>query len=141
MNTLTKTASSKTKTDKTANQTANQTANPSRYFVRGREGDWIEVKGRPVIIPGYEEFMFFIHRPINQAGEQMDKYWTVTEARSGLWISGESTRVEAIIRAGEILNRRTVETLQEHIEKAVAKSGESPAFAGNRANAPNSEGK
>lgn len=59
-----------------------------QYFIATKEGK-IPVKGYPVVIPGYEEFEFFAHRPYGYyKGRGNPPYslnysWGISEALTG----------------------------------------------------------
>lgn len=75
-----------------------------QYFISTKDGK-IEVKGYPVVIPGYEEFSFFAHRPymhyqdweIRSKLEHgipinhfWDKSWQISEEITGFNVSPHS---------------------------------------------------
>jgi hypothetical protein len=62
---------------------------------------------KPVIIPGYEAFHFFMHRPINANYEYATKGWRISEATTGkVCGNNESdTRRECLEKTIRIFNR------------------------------------
>jgi len=55
-----------------------------QYFISTIYGK-IEVKGYPVVIPGYEQFSFFAHHTVDKK-----KGWTISEEITGLSVSPSS---------------------------------------------------
>lgn len=66
-----------------------------QYFIATKDGK-IEVKGYPVVIPGFEEFEFFAHRPYgyyngrNNPPYFCNEGWNISEAITGLNVSPDS---------------------------------------------------
>lgn len=56
-----------------------------QYFISTTDGK-IPVKGYPVVIPGYEQFSFFAHRPDGKG----DASWNISEEITGLNVSPSS---------------------------------------------------
>jgi len=56
------------------------------YYIRTKDG-MIPVKGYPCVIPGYEQFKFFFHRPYyhweNSEPYFGDDSWMVSEVKTG----------------------------------------------------------
>ncbi len=80
-----------------------------QYFISTKDGK-VKVMGYPVVIPGYEEFSFFAHRPHGYYNGKnnppcfSNSSWTISEAITGLnlmpysWDGGmsDSTRAGAL---------------------------------------------
>ena len=77
-----------------------------QYFIATTDGK-VEVKGYPVVIPGYEQFSFFAHhtyykRYLNDSCEShFRKDWQISEATTGFgcmpssWAGGMSNNTRA----------------------------------------------
>ena len=69
-----------------------------QYFISTKDGK-IEVKGYRVVIPGYEQFSFFAHRPYY--GHVCKTDWAISEETTGLgcmpssWSGGYSNSTVA----------------------------------------------
>ena len=99
-----------------------------QYFISTQDGK-IEVTGYPVVIPGFEEFSFFAHRPDGKG----DKAWVISEETTGhhcmpgSWAGGmsNSTRAGAlaivIARFKSIGYEHTVSAINREIEIAKKK--------------------
>jgi len=95
------------------------------YFVcemnEEKEWEFSEVKGERVIIPGYSEFDFFIHKK--------DKLWLVSEGKTGAKISqDEKTKKLAIESATDTINRHGKERLIQSMEGLIIRVGLSPRY-------------
>lgn len=83
------------------------------------------IKGKSVTIPGYEEYQFFIHRPVVRLGYHRASFskiitgWEITEATTGM-APGDAhgrTQVECINRTKQILDAKGKESLSQAIER------------------------
>jgi hypothetical protein len=100
-----------------------------QYFISTRKGK-IEVKGYPVVIPGYEQFSFFAHRPY--CGYISKTGWDIAEEITGLcvtpssWAGGYSNNtrkgaVAIVVDSFKIRGREEVlSTLKTAIKRAQA---------------------
>lgn len=86
------------------------------FYVRTSKGK-VKVKGRSVIIPGFEQFQFFIHRPIN---EKEVNAWTISEVITGLKLKTyyAVSQKKAIQEAKEDLDRIGRDRLTKMIKEA-----------------------
>jgi hypothetical protein len=84
----------------------------------------LPVKGKPVVVPGFEHHKFFLHRPVyditkDEHGNVVPVYsggWAITEATTGKNLGrAADTKAEAIDHAKTILNAHRVD-----FEKALA---------------------
>lgn len=69
------------------------------FFVTDAKGEKKEVKGRKVVIPGFEEFGFFVHRGIGREGNS----WVVSEEEGGGMIANGKLQKTAIAAAQGLL--------------------------------------
>ena len=66
-----------------------------QYFISTQDGK-VAVTGYPVVIPGYEEFSFFVHRNYgyyngrNKPPCFSNKYWSISETKTGMKIPTDS---------------------------------------------------
>jgi len=62
-----------------------------QYFISTRDGK-IEVTGHPVVIPGYEQFNFFAHRPYHthlcKTGWDISEETTMLRVMPSSWAGG-----------------------------------------------------
>lgn len=79
-----------------------------------------EVDAYPCILPGFENFSFFVHRC-----EPSKKYWSVTEKTTGLQASWpfQNTKKAAVNNCIDQLTNRGVEELQRAIERMTKQYG------------------
>ena len=94
------------------------------------------VKGKKVVIPGYEKFDLYLHHPVSvddkgNVVEDKDK-WGISEGRSGLYLGDDITSAQAdwaIDRLKSKLARKmTPDKLEQSVENAIKNSGESPKY-------------
>jgi hypothetical protein len=83
-----------------------------------------DVIGTRVVIPGFEQFHFFVHDIKFEHDIWIWNGWRVSEATSGALISkGWSTKEDAIIGAKDILNRQGIKNLKKAIARKIKKYG------------------
>lgn len=83
----------------------------------------IEVKGYPVVIPGFDEFSFFLHRPILKRG------WVISEETTGFncmpdsWAGGmsNSTRAGALAIVIERFKSTGHELIKERLKREIGR--------------------
>ena len=83
------------------------------YLARRLDNNCEPVSGRPVRIPGWEEFEFFVHRPLSDSTDG----WAVSEVRTGckiVTVYGWSQKTVLII-ARNTLNRMGRTALEDAI--------------------------
>lgn len=96
-----------------------------RYFTSMGQGgaiQWTEVKGTPVLIPGYEDYDFFAHKLVEggKGGE-----WVVSEGRTGVRISTSVKKSAVAADAKEYLDSFGKGGLDEAIQRNLERIGES----------------
>lgn len=96
-----------------------------KYYVRLTNG-FFEVKGVPVVVDGYEEYDFFIHRPIFPA-RGCSFEWYVSEGRSGTLVAVGDGETDAVDQLKTTLNKIGDKTrIDAAIATAISSSGLSP---------------
>ncbi len=91
-----------------------------KYYISTRDGK-IAVKGYPVVIPGYEQFSFFVHR------HQWGTGWVISEVITGLMISprsyprgmGNSSRAGALAIVMERFKSMGVEYILPRLQNGI----------------------
>lgn len=90
-----------------------------QYFVYTGKG-YVEVKGKKLTIPGFEDCDLFIHKGTDRTDSGdviVSKEWTVSEATTGASFVYNWTRRDVIADATERLNRVGVKRFHEVVEK------------------------
>ena len=95
-----------------------------KYYIHCSNG-YQEVDGTPVIIKGFEDFDFFIHKVFND-----DKRFTISEAKTGLGFGIAAKNTELVVKeATEKLTKLGTNVLLNILEKTLAKPDyRSPLF-------------
>jgi N12 class adenine-specific DNA methylase len=94
------------------------------------------VKAKKVVIPGYEKSELYLHHPVSvdDKGNLVEdkNQWGISEGRSGLYLGDDITSPQAdwaVDRLKSKLARKmTPDKLEQSVENAIKKSGESPKY-------------
>jgi len=102
------------------------TARPGAgYFAwSSTEGEFVPKKGQPVQVRGFEEFDFFVARPLDSPS----RGWQVYEAETGRSIALGATRDDAANNAKAVLFEQGPEATRKAIEATIAETGRSPRY-------------
>jgi len=84
--------------------------------------EFIPTKGKKIEIPGFENYDFFIHRPISGKG------WMISEGKTGMSIGAQGTSQKTVIEDAESILKIKKNTLNETINNQTAKTGISPKY-------------
>lgn len=99
-----------------------------RRITRGGESVWDPVEGKPIKIPGWEEYQFSIFKH--------DDMWNIVENRTGLRVGGSSNRQKAFDNARENLTKAGKEKMAEAVAKSEQEAGPKPGQEAATAPAP-----
>jgi len=99
------------------------------YFVWHTVKGWIEVKGEPVVIPGFEEYDLFVHGEIDTLGFCDLDSLTASEGKSGSRVSKVGSKEEVIEYAAKLFTDHGKEDVDVRIKESVGKNGLSPRWS------------
>ena len=77
--------------------------------------------GKPISIPGFEQYHFFIHRELLPGGLYANKNWRISEATTGLLCGGNAapTIQECIDKTQKILNTVGKDNFPKYVSNAM----------------------
>lgn len=99
------------------------------YFIWHMVKGWIEVKGEPVVIPGFEEYDMFVHCEIDAFGFSDMESFTVSEGKSGSRVSKVGSKEEVIEYAAKLFTDHGKEDVDVRIKECVERCGLSPRWS------------
>ena len=99
------------------------------YFVLHVDKGWLEVKGDPVVMPGFEEYDLFVHCEIDALGFSDMESFTVSEGKSGYRVSKVGSKEEAIEHAAKLFTEHGKEGVDGGIAECIEKNGLSPRWS------------
>jgi hypothetical protein len=108
----------------------------AKFYVCTVRDGFVEVEGKKVILPKFEEFEFFLCRQIHNDGIVVTpKKWNVTEASTGWAINSQevsnkerTTQKKAVDQAIRVLNESGKDKIHLAIKHNIAHYGMSPYY-------------